>query len=77
MNNNVHCQLNTESDFSIKHLEKIDKVKLTHTKKVARGVSVKKFQLKGEVICNASFGGKIVKAKAYVLNNMLDLFCTD
>ena len=51
----------------------IGKPKLTHTKKVARGVSDKKLQFKDEVICDVSFDGKTVKAKAYVLNTYLVL----
>ena len=74
----VRCQLDNGRDLSMiseNTWKKIDKLKLTHTKKDARGLSGNKF--KGEVICNVSFGGRTVKAKVYVLNNISYLFDTD
>ena len=77
---NVILQLDTGSDISIineKTWKQIGSPPLKKSSRIARGVSGRKLNFKGEATCNLSFMDKTFTSKVYVLQNVTNLFGSD
>ena len=73
-------QLGSGTDLTIINLQtwkKLCKPTMIKSTKIARSVTEEKIKFEGELITNATFSGKNLKLKLFILKNMNNLFGTD